>query len=68
MNINMERVQMCDLMMATTLIKIQAKHELEDKSTPNSRKEVLVKTVAKWQNLHDLLKSQLDEYDENKNE
>lgn len=61
MNIELTRTQICDLMMATTLIKIEAIHELTDMTTKQDRKDILTKTVAKWENLHETLQSQLEQ-------
>lgn len=64
MTVNLNRLEVCDLMMACTIIEIEAKEEWSDPNTSKSRREVLYGTIKKWSRLHDTLEAQLKEFDE----
>lgn len=63
--ITLDRIELCDLMLACTGIVIDAKQEMEnDPDCPQYRREhVLPGTIQKWQRLHDLIEAQIDEID-----
>ena len=64
MSLNMTRIEMCDLMMATLAIRFEAEDEMRDENTTETRKEILKGTIKKWTRLHDEIKRQIDEFDE----
>lgn len=64
MTVTLNRIEVCDLMMACTIIEIEAKEEWSDPNTSKSRREVLYGTIKKWSRLHDTLEEQLKEFDE----
>lgn len=63
--LNLDRLHICDLMLACTHIIWDAKDEMaNDPNCPEYRREhVLPGTIKKWQDLHDLLEKQLDKQD-----
>ena len=63
-NVKMKRIELCNLLMATTCIASDAKRELAAAETTEERKKVLPGTIAHWKSLHDMLKAQLDAFDE----
>lgn len=63
MSLELPRIKMCDLMMACTGIVIDCRNEYNDPSTSESRRRALEGTIAKWQNLHDEIKRQLEAFD-----
>ncbi|MEG1758370.1 MAG: hypothetical protein RR235_07945 [Oscillospiraceae bacterium] len=62
-NVKMKRIELCNLMLATTSISIDAMRELAAAETTEERKKVLPGTIKHWKDLHDMLKSQLDAFD-----
>lgn len=62
-NVKMERIELCNLLLATTCIANDARHELAAVETTEERKSVLQGTIKHWRDLHDMLKSQLDAFD-----
>lgn len=60
--LNLDRIELCDLMLSCTAIIIDARKEMEH--DPNCseyrRKNVLPGTIRKWQTLHDKIKKQLE--------
>lgn len=63
--LSLDRLYICDLMLACTHIVWDARHEMaSDPDCPQYRREhVLPGTIEKWQALHDLLADQLDRQD-----
>ena len=65
--IQLDRLSVCDLMLACTEIVIGCKMEMTsdatDKITEYRRAHVLPDTIKKWQRLHDAVEKQLDEHD-----
>ena len=62
--LSLDRLHICDLMLACTHIVWDARDEMRDPECPEYRREhVLPGTVEKWQSLHDLLEKQLDKQD-----
>ena len=61
--VKMKRIELCNLLMATTCIASEARTELAAAETTEDRKNVLPGTVKHWEALHDMLKSQLDDFD-----
>lgn len=61
----LDRLEICDLMMACTGIVCDARTEMSsDPDCPQYRREhVLPETIKKWQALHDLLEKQLEKQD-----
>lgn len=64
--LHLNRTDLCDLLMACTSIKIEARIEMDN--DPNCSEErrtrILPNTIKKWERLHDILKTQLDEQDQ----
>lgn len=60
--LSVNRLEVCDLMLACTHIVCAAREEMEhDPSCPEYRRtHVLPGTIKKWQSLHDKLSAQLD--------
>lgn len=65
--IQLDRLSVCDLLIACTEIVIECKMEMAsdvtDKITEYRRAHVLPDTIKKWQKLHDAVEKQLDEHD-----
>lgn len=63
--LNLDRHQICDLLLACTHIICNAREEMEhDPNCPEYRREhVLPGTIKKWKNMHDALAEQLEEQD-----
>lgn len=62
--VKMKRIELCDLLIATTCIEFDSREELGDASTSETRKKVLEGTIKKWGGLHDMLEEQLKAHDE----
>lgn len=60
MKLDLTRHEVCNLLLATTSIKLAAVGEINDENTPDERKEILARTIDKWAALHDKIKMQLD--------
>ena len=60
--LSLDRLEVCDLMLACTSIIFDARTEMEkDPDCPEYRRSVVLPgTIKKWQALHDKLKKQLD--------
>lgn len=63
MTMEMKRLEICDLLIATTHIVIEARAELADEETTETRKEVLAGTIKKWKRLHDEIARQIAAFD-----
>jgi len=63
MSLKMTRLEMCDLMIATSSVYIDMDMELHDEYTTEPRKKVLRESMKKWERLHDEIKRQIDEFD-----
>lgn len=64
MNLRMTRLEMCDLMLATTNIVVEARTEMNDPDTTETRKKILEGTIEKWTTLHDKISEQIKQFDE----
>ena len=64
MILKLKRLEICDLLLATTLIVSDSRTEMNDPETSEDRKKILEGTVGKRQTLHDKLKEQLEAQDE----
>lgn len=64
MTLKLKRLEICDLLLATTLIVSDSRTEMNDPETSEDRKKILEGTIKKWQALHDKLKEQLEAQDE----
>lgn len=64
MNLRMTRLEMCDLMLATTNIVVEARTEMNDPDTTETRKKILEGTIKKWTTLHDKISEQIKQFDE----
>lgn len=64
MNLRMTRLDMCDLMLATTNIVAEARTEINDPDTTETRKKILEGTIKKWTTLHDKISEQIKQFDE----
>ena len=62
-DLHLSRLEVCDLLIACTGIRHDMEYEIRDPATKDSRREVLRQSIRKWEDLHDKLKSQLDDYD-----
>lgn len=62
-SLNLRRSDICDLMIATLGIKFDMEDEIRNPETTESRRNVLKNSIGKWERLHDELKKQLDEAD-----
>ena len=63
-DLELTRIEICDLMLACTSVEFAAKDEMKHPDCPKYRREcVLPATVKKWAELHDKLKAQLDALD-----
>ena len=63
MSLKMARLDICDLMLATTIVYIDMDMELHDEHTTESRKKVLRESMKKWECLHDEIGRQINEFD-----
>ena len=64
MTLELTRLEMCDLLIATTNIVIEARTEQAAAETSETRKEILTGTIAKWKTLHDKIAAQIAAFDE----
>lgn len=62
-NLELSRLDVCDLLIACTVIRHDMKDEIRDPATTDGRREVLRQSIPKWEDLHDKLKRQLDDFD-----
>ena len=62
-HVKMTRRELCDLMMACTGIKFNFMDDL-NKATDEDAKKIAEGGIRKWERLHDMLKEQLDAFDE----
>lgn len=62
-NLNLSRLDVCDLLIACTGIRHDMEDEIRDPATTDGRREVLRQSIRKWEDLHDNLKRQLDDFD-----
>ena len=62
-DLHLSRLEVCDLLIACTGIRHDMEDEMNDTKTTEGRREVLRQSVTKWQQLHDELRRQLDEFD-----
>lgn len=63
-NVKMKRIELCDLLIATTCITIDQRNEYNAPTTSEDRKQILAGSMKKWEALHDMLRAQLDAFDE----
>lgn len=63
MNLNLKRIDMCDIRMALTSVIIGMRCEMNDPSTSETRKEVLKRSVQKWERLKAEVVRQFNEQD-----
>lgn len=63
-NLELNRVKVCDLMIACTGICFGMEDELRDPNTSETRREILKRSIAKWEALHDDLEAQLKAFDQ----
>lgn len=63
MNLNLKRIDMCDIRLALTTIILDMRREMEDPSTSLVRKEVLKGSVQKWENLKAEVMRQFNDQD-----
>lgn len=62
-DLHLTRLEVCDLLIACTGIRHDMEDEIRDSATKDSRREVLRQSIPKWEDLHDKLKRQLDDFD-----
>ena len=63
MNLNLKRIDMCDIRLALTTVILDMWSELEDPSTSEIRKEILKVFVQKWEKLKAEVIRQFNEQD-----
>ena len=63
MSLKMTRLDMCDLMIATSSIYFDMDMEMRDENTTESRRKVLQKSMKKWMRLHGEIRKQINEFD-----
>lgn len=63
MTLKLSRIEVCDLLIACTAIEWEAREEQAAAETSETRREILNGTIKKWEELHDIIKKQLDEFD-----
>ena len=63
MSLKMSRLDMCDLMIATSSIYFGMDAEMRDESTTETRKKILEQSMKKWMRLHDEIRRQINEFD-----
>jgi hypothetical protein len=62
-NLKLSRLDVCDLLIACTVIRHDMEDEIRDPATTDGRRDVLRQSIPKWEDLHDKLKRQLDDFD-----
>ena len=63
MSLKMTRLDMCDLMLATSSIYIDMDMEMRDERTTETRRKILRESMKKWERLHDEIRRQINEFD-----
>lgn len=63
MNLNLSRIDMCDIRTALTSVIINMRREMDDPSTSETRKEILKNSVQKWEKLKAEVVRQFNEQD-----
>ena len=63
MSLKMTRLDMCDLMLATSSIYIDMDMEMRDERTTEARRKILRESMKKWERLHDEIRRQINEFD-----
>ena len=63
MTLTLTRRDICDLRIAITHIIIDMKNELRDEATGECRKEILERSMTKWEKLKAEIVKQFDEQD-----
>lgn len=63
MSLKLTRIEMCDLMIATSSIYFGMDMEMRDEKTTESRKKILRESMKKWERLHDEIRRQINEFD-----
>ena len=64
MTLSLKRINVCDIRLALTGLIIDMRHELREESTSNDRKEILTRSIAKWEALKAEVVRQFDAQDE----
>lgn len=63
MSLKLTRIEMCDLMIATSSVYFGMDMEMRDEKTTESRKKILRESMKKWERLHDEIRRQINEFD-----
>lgn len=63
MTLRLRRIDICYLSTATTSIIWDMKNEMRDPTTSEDRREILARSIEKWQELHDNIKAQFNAQD-----
>lgn len=63
MSLRLTRLDMCDLMIATSSIYFGMDAEMRDENTTESRRSVLRNSMKKWERLHDEIRRQINAFD-----
>lgn len=64
MTIELTRNELCNLRIACTGIIIDCREEIRDPETSDERREIVKRTLKKWQDLKDKIILQMAEQDE----
>lgn len=62
-SLQLKRIDLCNLLIATTVLKHDKEIEMRDPSTTEARREILKGSIKKWETLHNELQQQLDKFD-----
>ena len=63
MNLNLRRIDMCDIRLALTSVICNMNTEMNDPTTSETRKEVLKRSIQKWEKLKAEVVRQFNEQD-----
>lgn len=63
-SINIRRIDVCDVLMAITGVRCDMMEEIRNENTTETRREILENSLKKWDKLHEEIKRQLEEQDE----
>lgn len=64
MTLSLRKINVCDIRLALTSLIISMKQELREESTSECRRELLARSIAKWETLRAEVVRQFDKQDE----
>ena len=56
----LDRLHVCDVLMAITHIRIDFMNEIRDENITEERRKIAENSLKKWESLHEKIKKQLD--------